>query len=64
MEARKILILKLTPSEGNHLKNIHTGEVYAGEIYPAKSLTEADFVEVDEAEYQEYLKIFDEEQEI
>lgn len=62
MEVRKILMLKLTPSEGKHLKNIHTGEIHSGEIYPAKSLTEADFVEVNEAEYQTYLKQLEAEQ--
>lgn len=43
------------PSDKMHLKNIHTGEIYPGEIVPAKSLSEADFTEVTEAEYQAYL---------
>lgn len=43
------------PDEGKHLKNIKSGEVYPGYIVPAKSLTESDFVEVTEAEYQAYL---------
>ena len=43
------------PADKMHLKNIHTGEIYPGEIIPAKSLSEADFVEVTEAEYQAYL---------
>ena len=43
------------PSDKMRLKNIHTGEIYPGEIIPAKSLSEADFTEVTEAEYQEYL---------
>ena len=43
------------PDEGNHLKNIKSGEIYPGEIVPAKSLSEADFTEVTEAEYQAYL---------
>ena len=43
------------PSDKMHLKNIHTGETYPGEIIPAKSLSEADFTEVTEAEYQTYL---------
>ena len=30
-------------------------EIYPGEIIPAKSLSEADFTEVTEAEYQAYL---------
>ena len=43
------------PADKMHLKNIHTGEIYHGEIIPAKSLSEADFTEVTEAEYQAYL---------
>ena len=43
------------PSDKMRLKNIHTGEIYPGEIIPAKSLSEADFTEVTEAEYQAYM---------
>ena len=43
------------PEEGNYLKNIKSGEIYPGYIIPAKSLSEADFTEVTEAEYQAYL---------
>ncbi len=43
------------PADKMRLKNIHTGEIYPGEIIPAKSLSEADFTEVTEAEYQSYL---------
>ena len=43
------------PDEGKHLKNIKSGEIYPGYIIPAKSLSEADFTEVTEAEYQTYL---------
>ena len=43
------------PDEGNHLKNIKSGEIYPGYIVPAKSLTEADFIEVSEEEYQAYI---------
>ena len=43
------------PDEGKHLKNIKSGEIYPGEIIPAKSLSEADFTEVTEAEYQAYI---------
>ena len=43
------------PADKMHLKNIHTGEIYPNEIVPAKSLSEADFTEVTEAEYQAYL---------
>ena len=44
------------PEEGKHLKNIQSGEVYPGYIIPAKSLTEADFEEVSEEEYQAYIE--------
>ena len=43
------------PEEGNYLKNIKSGVIYPGYIVPAKSLSEADFTEVAEAEYQAYL---------
>ena len=43
------------PDEGKHLKNIKSGEIYPGYIVPAKSLTESDFIEVDEEEYQAYI---------
>ena len=43
------------PDEGQHLKNMKSGEVYPGYIVPAKSLTESDFVEVSEEEYQAYI---------
>lgn len=43
------------PEEGNYLKNIKSGEIYPGYIVPAKSLTESDFIEVGEEEYQAYI---------
>ena len=43
------------PDERKHLKNIKSGEIYPGYIIPAKSLTESDFVEVSEEEYQTYI---------
>ena len=43
------------PDEGKHLKNIKSGEIYPGYIIPAKSLTESDFIEVGEEEYQAYI---------
>ena len=43
------------PDEGKHLKNIKSGEIYPGYIVPAKSLSEADFTEVTESEYQAYM---------
>lgn len=43
------------PDESKHLKNVKNGEIYPGYIVPAKSLTESDFVEVSEEEYQAYI---------
>lgn len=43
------------PDEGSYLKNIKSGEIYPGYIVPAKSLTESDFIEVGEEEYQAYI---------
>ena len=43
------------PDEGNYLKNVKSGEVYPGYTVPAKSLTESDFIEVSEEEYQAYI---------
>lgn len=48
------------PDEGKHIKNIKSGEVYPGYIVPAKSLTESDFIEVSEGEYQAYISAEDE----
>ena len=46
--------------EGKHLKNIKSGEIYPGYIVPAKSLTESDFIEVGEEEYQAYISVEEE----
>lgn len=43
------------PAENMHLKNKKSGEIYPGYIAPAKSLTESDFIEVGEEEYQAYI---------
>lgn len=48
------------PAENMHLKNTKSGEIYPGYIIPAKSLTESDFVEVSEEEYQAYISAEDE----
>lgn len=48
------------PDEGKHLKNIKSGEIYPGYIVPAKSLTEFDFIEVGEEEYQAYISVEEE----
>ncbi|MEF2919692.1 MAG: hypothetical protein U0O22_04390 [Acutalibacteraceae bacterium] len=42
---------KLTPSRGMYLKH-KDGTVFQGTIYIPKSLTEADFIEITEEEYQ------------
>ncbi len=52
MTTSKVTVVKLVPSEGQHLKNVVTGEVYESEIYLAKSLSASDFIEIDEEEYQ------------
>lgn len=38
-----------------YIKNIKSCEIYPGYIVPAKSLTESDFIEVSEEEYQAYI---------
>ena len=48
------------PDDGKHLKNIKSGEIYPGYIVPAKSLTESDFIEVGEEEYQAYISVEEE----
>ena len=48
------------PAENMHIKNIKSGEVYPGYIVPAKSLTESDFIEVSEEEYQAYISVEEE----
>ena len=48
------------PEEGSYLKNIKSGEIYPGYIVPAKSLTESDFIEVGEEEYQAYISVEEE----
>ena len=52
-------IRQFFPDEGKHLKNLKTGEIYEGAIFPAVSLTEDDFSEVSEEEYQTYLQTLD-----
>lgn len=43
------------PAENMHIKNVKSGEIYPSYIVPAKSLTESDFIEVGEEEYQAYI---------
>ena len=51
---------KIYPDESKHLKNVKNGEIYPGYIVPAKSLTESDFIEVSEEEYQAYISVEEE----
>lgn len=52
---------KLTPRAKMHFKNIHTGDIHEGEIYLGIYDNTDNYVEVTEAEYQEYLKKQEEE---
>lgn len=55
MVTSTVNLVKLEPSEGMHLRNIHTCEVYADFIYLAKSLSVNDFEEITDEEYQEII---------
>ena len=55
MKTSTVNLVKLEPSEGMHLRNIHTGEVYESYIYLAKSLSIDDFEEITEEEYREII---------
>ena len=46
---------ELKPSEGMHLKNIHTGDIYEGTIYLGIYDSPDNYIEVTEEEYQEWL---------
>lgn len=52
MTTSTVNLIRLDPSEGMHLKNKTTGEVYESYIYLAKSLSESNFEEISEEEYQ------------
>lgn len=55
MVTSTVNLVKLDPSEGMHLRNIHTCEVYADFIFLAKSLSIDDFEEITDEEYQEII---------
>lgn len=55
MVTSTVNLVKLEPSEGMHLRNIHTCEVYADFIFLAKSLSIDDFEEITDEEYQEII---------
>lgn len=51
----KVALRKLVPSEGMHLKNINNGDIYEGTIYLGTYDDKANYEEVTEEAYQEYL---------
>lgn len=55
-----VTLRKLVPSEGVHLKNINNGDIYEGAIYLGVYDDKANYEEVTEEEYQEYLAKQDE----
>lgn len=55
MVTSTVSLVKLEPSSGMHLRNIHSCEVYADFIYLAKSLSVNDFEEITDEEYQEII---------
>ena len=55
MVTSTVNLVKLEPSSGMHLRNIHTCEVYADFIFLAKSLSANDFEEITDEEYQEII---------
>lgn len=56
MVTSTVNLVKLEPSEGMHLRNIHTCEVYADFIFLAKSLSANDFEEITDEEYQRIIE--------
>lgn len=61
METNTINIIKLTPSQGMHLKNILTNDIAEGIVYLGKLDSPSNYVEVTEEEYQTFLKQQEEE---
>ena len=57
MVTSTVNLVKLEPSSGMHLRNIHTCEVYADFIFLAKSLSANDFEEITDEEYQPALRM-------
>ena len=56
MKTSTVNLVKLEPSEGMHLRNIHTGEVHESYIFLAKSLSYSDFTEITESEYKKIIE--------
>lgn len=61
METNTINIIKLTPTQGMHLKNILTSDIAEGIVYLGKLDSPSNYVEVTEEEYQAFLKQQEEE---
>ena len=61
METNTINIIKLTPTQGMHLKNIITNDIAEGIVYLGKLDSPSNYVEVTEEEYQAFLKKQEEE---
>ena len=55
MESSTIKIIKLSPEEGKHLKDIRTGDIAEKDVYLGKFDSADNYVEVTEEEYQEWL---------
>ncbi len=55
MSSETQTVIKLIPSIGMHIRRTSTGEIYPDYIYPAQGLTTADFSEVTDAEYAQYI---------
>jgi len=56
MVTSTVNLVKLEPSEGMHLRNIHTCEVYADFIFLAKSLSANDFEEITDEQYNKIIE--------
>lgn len=61
METNTINIIKLTPTQGMHLKNILTSDIAEGIVYLGKLDSPSNYIEVTEEEYQTFLKKQEEE---
>lgn len=61
METNTINIIKLTPTQGMHLKNILTNDIAEGIVYLGKLDSPSNYIEVTEKEYQTFLKQQEEE---
>lgn len=56
MKTSTVNLVRLEPSEGMHLRNIHTCEVYADFIFLAKSLSANDFEEITDEQYNKIIE--------